>query len=136
MGISSIGNMLGAVKFAKYYELGEHDVVFTVFTDSMAMYQSRLAELNAERGAYDQRQADRDVDRLAGTGIEHVLELSHVDRRRVHQLKYFSWVEQLGKSVDELRAQWSDHRTYWGCLRTQSSQLDRLIEEFNAEVAG
>ena len=100
----------------------------------MDMYQSRLAELNAERGAYDQRQADRGYDRLAGISIDHVLELSQVDKRRVHQLKYFSWVEQLGKSVDELRAQWSDHRNYWGCLRTQSAELDKLIGEFNAEV--
>jgi len=134
MGISSIGNMIGAIKFAKYYELGENDVVFTVFTDSMAMYQSRLGELTLERGAYDQRQADRDCDRLSGISIDHVLELSHIDKRRVHQLKYFSWVEQLGKSVEELRAQWDDHRNYWGCLRTQSAELDVLIEEFNAEA--
>ncbi len=134
MGISSIGNMIGAIKFAKYYELGEHDVVFTVFTDSMAMYQSRLAELNTERGAYDQRQVDRDVDRLSGISLDHVLELSHVDKRRVHQLKYFTWVEQLGKSVEELRAQWDDYRNYWGCLRTQTEDLDAMINEFNAEV--
>ena len=135
MGISSIGNMLAAIKFAKYYELNENDVVFTVFTDSMAMYGSRLADLNGERGAYDQRQADRDYDRLSGTSIDHVLELSHVDKRRVHQLKYFSWVEQLGKDVGELRAQWEDHRHYWSCLRTQSAELDALIDEFNAEAA-
>lgn len=135
MGISSIGNMLAAIKFAKYYELNENDVVFTVFTDSMAMYGSRLADLNGERGVYDQRQADRDYDRLSGTSIDHVLELSHVDKRRVHQLKYFSWVEQLGKDVGELRAQWEDHRHYWSCLRTQSAELDALIDEFNAEVA-
>jgi len=134
MGISSIGNMIGAIKFAKYYELGENDVVFTVFTDSMAMYQSRLEELKAERGAYDQRQADRDYDRLSGISLDYVLELSQVDKRRVHQLKYFSWVEQLGKSVEELRAQWDDHRNYWGCLRTQSAELDVMIEEFNAEA--
>jgi cysteine synthase len=134
MGISSIGNMIGAIKFAKYYELGENDVVFTVFTDSMAMYQSRLEELNAERGVYDQRQADRDYDRLSGISLDYVLELSQVDKRRVHQLKYFSWVEQLGKSVEELRAQWDDHRNYWGCLRTQSTDLDVMIEEFNAEA--
>jgi len=134
LGISGVGNMIGAIKFAKYYELGQSDVVFTVLTDSMAMYQSRLAELSTERGAYDQRQADRDYDRLMGTSIDNVLELSQVDKRRVHQLKYFSWVEQLGKPVDELRAQWSDHRNYWGCLRTQSAELDKLIEEFNAEV--
>jgi hypothetical protein len=134
MGISSIGNMIGAIKFARYYELGENDVVFTVFTDSMAMYQSRLTELNAERGAYDQRQADRDYDRLSGISIDHVLELSHVDKRRVHQLKYFSWVEQLGKTVEELRAQWNDYRNYWGCLRTQTVDLDKMIDEFNAEA--
>ncbi|HKB53997.1 MAG TPA: hypothetical protein VKD22_08350, partial [Ramlibacter sp.] len=127
-------NLVGAIKFAKYYELGEDDVVMTVFTDSMAMYQSRLAELNSERRAYDQRQADRDYERLMGLSVDHVLELSHVDKRRVHQLKYFTWVEQLGKSVDELRAQWSDHREYWSCLRTQAAALDALIEDFNAQV--
>jgi len=134
MGISCVGNMIAAIKFAKYYELGENDVVFTVFTDSMDMYQSRLTELNAERGAYDQRQADRDYDRLSGISLDHVLELSQVDKRRVHQLKYFSWVEQLGKSVEELRAQWDDHRNYWGCLRTQTAALDTMIDEFNAEA--
>ncbi len=134
MGISSVGNMVAAIKFAKYYELGEHDVVFTVFTDSMAMYRSRLTELNAERGAYDQRQADRDFDRLSGISTDHMLELSQVDKRRVHQLKYFSWVEQLGKTVEELRAQWDDHRNYWGCLRTQTADLDTMIEAFNAEA--
>jgi len=134
LGISSIGNLIGAIKFAKYYELGESDFVFTVFTDSMAMYQSRIAELDAKRGTYDPRQADRDCDRLSGISVDHVLELSHVDRRRIHQLKYFSWVEQLGKSVDELRAQWSDYRNYWAGLRVQSAELDRMIEEFNAEV--
>ena len=110
-------------------------MVFTVFTDSMAMYRSRLSELEAERGAYDQRQADRDGDRLAGIAIDHVLELSQGDKRRVHQLKYFSWVEQLGKSVEELRAQWDDQRNYWGCLRTQTADLDRMIDAFNAEAA-
>jgi HPt (histidine-containing phosphotransfer) domain-containing protein len=101
----------------------------------MAMYQSRLAELNTERGAYDQRQVDRDFDRLSGISLDHVLELSHVDKRRVHQLKYFTWVEQLGKSVEELRAQWYDYRNYWGCLRTQTEDLDDMINEFNAEVS-
>ena len=91
-------------------------------------------ELNSERGVYDQRQADRDYDRLSGISLDYVMELSHVDKRRVHQLKYFSWVEQLGKTVEELRAQWDDYRNYWGCLRTQSVDLDKMIDEFNTEV--
>ena len=134
LGISGVGNMLGAIKFAKYYELGANDVVFTVFTDSMDMYGSRLEELTAARGKYDQRQADRDFDRLQGTSVDHVLELSQVDKRRIHQLKYFSWIEQLGKDVAELRAQWDDHRAYWGGLRAQVGALDAMIDDFNKEV--
>ncbi|HOX33672.1 MAG TPA: pyridoxal-5-phosphate-dependent protein subunit beta, partial [Spirochaetales bacterium] len=135
IGISGVGNMIGAIKFAKYYELGEEDVVFTMFTDSMAMYQSRLAELSAERGKYGQRQADRDYERLQGISVDHVLELSQVDKRRIHNLKYFSWIEQLGKDLGELREQWEDHRAYWGGLRSQVGELDELIEGFNQEVA-
>jgi cysteine synthase len=134
IGISGIGNMLGAIKFAKYYELGEDDIVFTVFTDSMAMYGSRLRELDAQRGHYDQRQADRDYDRLQGVSVDHVLELSQVDKRRIHNLKYFSWIEQQGKELSELRAQWDDYREYWGGLHAQVSELDKLIADFNSEV--
>ncbi len=134
IGISGVGNLIGAVKFAKYYELGENDVVFTMFTDSMAMYGSRLLELTAERGKYDQRQADRDYDRLQGIGVDHLLELSQVDKRRIHNLKYFTWIEQLGKELPELRAQWDDYRNYWGGLRAQVGALDAMIEDFNAEV--
>ncbi len=134
IGISGVGNMIGAIKFAKYYELTEDDIVFTMFTDSMAMYGSRLRELAAERGAYDQRQADRDYERLQGISVDHVLELSQVDKRRVHNLKYFTWIEQLGKDLAELRAQWDDYRAYWGGLRSQVGDLDAMIEDFNKEV--
>jgi hypothetical protein len=63
-----------------------------------------------------------------------MFEMSHVDRRRVHNLKYFTWIEQLGKSLDELRAQWEDYRDYWGSLYDQVGDIDAMIEEFNREV--
>jgi len=135
LGISGNGNLAAAIKFAKYYELGSEDIVFTMFTDSMALYGSRISEMAAERGAYDQRQADRDMEMIANLQIDHVLELDQAGKRRIHQLKYFTWIEQLGKDIDELRAQWDDHRAYWGGLRAQVAELDRLIEEFNAEAA-
>ncbi len=135
IGISGVGNMIGAIKFAKHYELGENDVVFTMFTDSMAMYGSRLSELTAERGAYDQRQADRDYERLTSIPVDHTLELTQIDKRRIHNLKYFTWIEQLGKDLSELRAQWDDYRAYWGGLRAQVGALDKMIEEFNADAA-
>jgi len=135
LGISGVGNLVSAIKFAKYYELSEDDIVFTMFTDSMELYRSRLAELTAERGAYDQRQADRDYDRLLGLSVDHVFEMSQVDKRRAHNLKYFTWIEQLGKDLAELRAQWDDHDAYWGTLRAQAGDLDVIIEDFNREVA-
>ncbi|WP_462363554.1 pyridoxal-phosphate dependent enzyme, partial [Pyramidobacter porci] len=52
LGISGVANLLSAIKAAKYYEMDEHDVVFTILTDSMEMYGSRLQELEAEFGAY------------------------------------------------------------------------------------
>ena len=135
LGISGIGNLVAAIKLARYYELGENDVVFTVFTDSLELYGSRLHELQAERGAYDQRQADRDYERLTSLSVDYVAELSHVDRRRVHNLKYFTWIEQLGKDLSELRDQWEKHREYWSSLHAQIPVIDSLIEEFNREAA-
>ncbi|HPE88158.1 MAG: pyridoxal-phosphate dependent enzyme [Spirochaetaceae bacterium] len=134
MGISGIGNLVATIKAAKYYELGDDDIALTVFTDSLQLYGSRLRELNAERGPYDQRQADRDLDMLQNLSVDYVLELSHTDKRRVHQLKYYTWIEQLGKELDELNAQWYDYRDYWGGLHGQVDTIDAMIKEFNAEV--
>ena len=134
MGISGIGNLVATIKAAKYYELGGDDIALTVFTDSLQLYGSRLIELAAERGPYDQRQADRDLDMLQNLSVDYVLDMSHVDRRRVHQLKYYTWIEQLGKGLDELNAQWNDYRAYWGGLHAQADVIDGMIKDFNAEV--
>ncbi|MEK6570089.1 MAG: pyridoxal-phosphate dependent enzyme, partial [Bacteroidota bacterium] len=50
LGISSICNLLSAIKISKYFELDENDIILTIFTDSADLYQSRLNELNEERG--------------------------------------------------------------------------------------
>ena len=68
LGISGIANVLAAIKFAKYFELTGADWVVSIATDSMDLYRSRLAELTAERGEYRERDADRDLERLAGIG--------------------------------------------------------------------
>lgn len=133
-GISGIGNMLTAVKMAKYYELDEHDILFTINTDSMDMYQSRMGEERARHGDYTSENAAGDYHRyLLGANIEHVQELGYYDRKRIHNLKYYTWIEQQGKSVEELNAQWHD-RTYWTGLHAQAAEIDALIQEFNAEV--
>ena len=132
MGISGIANMLSAVKFAKYNELTEKDVVLTVFTDSMEMYGSRLAEMKAEEGPYSPIRAEVAHHRYAlGQGIDNIQELTYQDRKRIHNLKYYTWIEQQGRDVEELNAQWYDHDEYWGGIQKQAPAVDALIEEFN-----
>ena len=134
LGISGVANMLGAIKFAKYNELGSRDVVVTVGTDSMEMYGSRLAEMTVERGEFGTLDAAVAFNRyLLGAGIDHVHELSYYDRKRVHNLKYYTWVEQQGKDADELVEQWDPD--YWTAIQELVDPIDELIERFNGLVA-
>jgi hypothetical protein len=131
LGISSIANVLSAIKFAKWYELGEHDVVLTVFTDSMELYQSRLKEMRETQGEYTELDAAADYHQhLLGSSIDCVEELGYWDRRRIHNLKYFTWVEQQGKTYEEIMTQWYEP-DYWTRIHAQVEEIDALIEEFN-----
>lgn len=133
-GISGIGNMLSAIKMAKYYEMDENDVVFTILTDSSVMYKSRLKELDENQGPFDMIEAARVLSAsLYHQGIENALELTYYERMRVHNLKYYTWVEQQGKTYEELMAQWYD-RNYWKSIPKMVKKIDKLIEEFNKEV--
>ncbi|MCK4256296.1 pyridoxal-phosphate dependent enzyme [candidate division WOR-3 bacterium] len=134
LGISSIGNMIAAIKFAKYYELTDKDVILTVFTDSMELYDSRLEELNEEKGIYKKTDAIRDFELLMNLGIDYVLELSQYDKKRIHNLKYYTWVEQQGRNMEELNKQWYNHREYWAEFHNQVPKIDKLINEFNERV--
>jgi cysteine synthase len=133
-GISGIGNMLSAVKMAKYYEMEEDDVVFTILTDSSAMYTTRLSEQTALHGEFTSDDAARVYGgSMMHQGMEDALELSYYERLRVHNLKYYTWVEQQGKTYDELNRQWYD-RNYWKEIPQDLEKIDELIEEFNKDV--
>jgi hypothetical protein len=97
LGISGIGNLVTAIKFARYYELGE------------------LAQ------------------HLQGLSIDHMEELTYYGRKRIHNLKYYTWVEQQGKTYEEIQQQWYDDQ-YWESIPTCVDQIDALIEEFNAKT--
>ncbi len=130
-GISSIANIMGAIKTARYYEMNENDIIFTVATDSMEMYQSRLNEEKERQGDYNQTQAAVDFKAaLMGLKIDNMLELSYYDCRRMHNLKYFTWIEQQGKDVEELNAQWYDEH-YWETQFNKMYEWDEKIKEFN-----
>jgi cysteine synthase len=97
MGISSIANMMGLIKMAKYYEMDENDMLFTVATDSMEMYQSRLLEERQNQGEFTNRDAAVSYEAdLMGLNIDHMIEMTYYEKKRMHNLKYFTWIEQQG----------------------------------------
>lgn len=131
IGISGISNMLSSIKAAKYYEMTEDDIVITIATDSADMYQSRIEELAEEKGAYNDIQAVKDFEKcLMGSTTDYMKELNYYDRKAIHNLKYFTWVEQQGKEVDDLNTLWND-REIWNKLFNQVHKWDELINEFN-----
>jgi len=134
VGISGICNLLAAIKTAKHFELTERDVIFTVFTDSTELYGSRVEELKKERGTYRAQDAIADfAGPLAHHSVDYFKELTFPERKALHNLKYYTWVEQQGKACEELNAQWDPD--YWRELfEDEVAYFDKLIGDFNREV--
>ena len=134
LGISSIANVMGAIKMAKYYEMNENDTLFTVATDSMEMYQSRLVEENEMHGDFSSRDAAISYEAdILGLTTDNMIEMTYYDKKRMHNLKYFTWVEQQGKTVEELDAQWYDEN-YWTSQYAKVDEWDDEINEFNEKT--
>ena len=133
LGISGICNLIASIRTAKYLGLSGDDVVFTMLTDSVDLYGSRLDEMRQERGEYDANTAWRHAGRyLEAITTDHLREQTLDDRRSLHNLKYFTWVEQQGKTVEELDELWDP--AFWDRTYAQVEDWDRLIEAFNARV--
>ncbi len=134
LGFSGIANVLSAVKTAKYYEMGENDIMLTVLTDSMELYGTRMEEYREQYGEFDAAAAAETYARdLTGVNTDHMLELSYEDRKRIHNLKYYTWVEQQGRTYEEILAQWYDPH-YWTNVQKQAAEVDERITEFNRRV--
>ena len=132
LGISGIANMLCCIKMAKYYELTENDVLLTVLTDSAVMYQSRIEELDQMHGEYNAHEASLDHNlHMLNLKTDNLLELTYADRKRIHNLKYYTWVEQQARDVKELNALWYDTKGTWDAVHAQAKEMDELINEFN-----
>ena len=133
LGISSICNLLAAIKTARYFELDGNDVLLLSLTDSVDLYQSRLHELEAERGPYTELQAEIDFERwLLATSTSEFRELRYPERKAIHNLKYFTWVEQQRKTVEELDALWSPG--FWHDLTELIPEWDDAIVRFNRDA--
>ena len=133
IGISGIGNIVCAIKLARYYELTSKDVVLTILTDSMELYGSRIKELREQFGEYRREDAVRDYHKsILGQSKDNMLELSFYDKKRIHNLKYFTWIEQQARDLDELNEQWYNWEEYWGTIHAMVPEIDKRIEEFNS----
>jgi cysteine synthase len=134
IGISGISNIISAIKTARYFEMTDDDFIITIATDSSEMYKSRLSELTAEKGEYDTLQAVRDFEKcLLGAGSDNMKELSYTDKKAIHNLKYYTWVEQQGKDAEDLNQLWYDG-AIWDKMFMQTERWDELINEFNEKT--
>ena len=135
LGLSSICNVLGAIKVAKHYELGPDDVVVTVATDGAAMYASerRLAQERYFDGEFDEvAAAEVYGEHLLGATTDNLRELTHEERARIFNLGYFTWVEQQGVSIEDFQARRNPE--FWTRMREAASGWDALIDELNART--
>lgn len=136
LGLSSLCNVLAAIKTAKHFRLGPEDAILTVATDSAEMYASEREKTLARRfdGRFDAVSAGEVFGRhLLGASTEHLLELGRRDRERIFNLGYFTWVEQQGLSLDEFERR--REPGFWHELPALAAQhWDPMIEAFNAET--
>ena len=132
-GFSSICNILAAIKIAKYRRLGTDDMIVTVATDGAELYGSESAKILETRfcGRFDAVSAGEAFgEHLLGCKVDHLLELTEVDRRRLFNLGYFTWVEQQGISFEDFVARRDE--SFWRRLQDWIPIWDVMIEEFNA----
>ncbi len=131
-GLSSICNVLAAVKAAKYLRLGPDDVVMTVATDGAAMYASerrRIAARDFPAGFTAADAAEVFGRWILAAGTDDLLETTLADRNRIFNLGYYTWVEQQGVPLADFEAR-RDQR-FWLGLRDLLPAWDAMIEQFN-----
>lgn len=132
LGISSICNLVAAIKTSRYYDMDGRDVIFMPLTDAMSMYTSRMQEMTDLHGEYNARLADQHFARyLQGITTDHLRELNYADQKALHNFKYFTWIEQQGRTSAELHQLWDED--FWKEIFSQDvvDQWDQLIENFN-----
>jgi hypothetical protein len=135
LGLSSICNLVAAIKVAKRLGLGPEDTILTVATDGSVLYDSEREARMASTwpDGFDESEAARVFgEHLAAVSDDHLVELSHADRNRVFNLGYFTWVEQQGVALADFEAR-RDQR-FWRSLREILPDWDEKITEFNGRT--
>jgi len=131
-GISGVCNVLGAIKTARYWGMGKEDLIVTVCTDAIDRYASVMHSLTECFGPMDRTAAEvRLVSIFHRQKLDWIAEGTYQNRRQWHNLKYFTWVEQQGKSIEELNAQRTP--AYWEAEQAKVEEVDRLIEAYRIQ---
>ncbi len=126
-GISGVCNVLGAIKTARFYRLGRGDLIVTILTDAIDRYRSVMRQMTETYGPMDETEAAiRLVSIFHKQKLDWIQEGTWEARNRWHNLKYFTWVEQQGKTIEELDAQRDP--AWWEAQQAQVAEVDRLIE--------
>ena len=136
LGLSSVCNVLAAIKTARWFDLGPDDAVLTVATDGAAMYGSewpRIERRDFPRGFDEVACAEVFGEHLLGVRTDHYLELGQRDRERIFNLGYYTWVEQQGVPSGEFSARRAP--AYWERLRSYLPAWDERIDELNRRAA-
>ena len=134
-GLSSICNVVAAVKTAKHLGLGTGDIIVTVATDGAEMYETERQRVSARDfpGGFDEAAAAEVFGRwMLATDTDNLLETTREDRARIFNLGYFTWVEQQGVSIGDFVVR--RHQSFWTGLRVKLHEWDELIGEFNAQT--
>ena len=135
LGLSGIANVLAAIKAAQRLGLGTGDAIVTIATDSAAMYGSereKFAATHYPDGFDDVNAGEVFGQHLAGLADDHAIELDTLERNRIFNLGYYTWVEQQGVPVAEFDRR--REQRFWRELHAVIPQWDRLIGEFNART--
>jgi cysteine synthase len=129
-GVSGVCNVLGAIRAARHYGFSSRQAVVTVATDGFDRYPSVLRRLDREQGPMDPEKARRRLEIFRSRDSALRLEGTPENRRRWHNQKYFTWVEQQGRSVEDLRAQ--EDPEHWVAEQERAHEIDRRIRERRA----
>jgi cysteine synthase len=132
LGVSSICNVIAAIKVARHQGLGPDDAILTVATDGAELYLTELDRITARDfpAGFDTVAAGETFGRhLAATATDHVLETTRADRDRIFNLGYYTWVEQQGVSIEEFEERRDP--AFWTRTREIVGTWDELIGAFN-----
>jgi hypothetical protein len=134
-GISSICNIVAAVKTARQLDLGPDEAVVTVATDGAALYRTEQDKVLARDypDGFDEVAAAEAFGRyLLGAGTDDLLQLTDGERERIFNLGYFTWVEQQGTTIEDFVAR--RDQSFWRGLRDRLPAWDDAIREMNGRA--